>query len=150
MIVNDGSPAQAVPLSADAVVEQDVTFTGADLDAFARLSGDRAAVHFDPAFATTRGFPGRIVHGLLISSRFSRLMGMFLPGEESVILSLTLQYRRPIAVDTPVRFRIELERLVESVGAVVLKLSATSHGEVAAEGRAQCVLRTIPQAHDAD
>lgn len=150
MIVTDGTLAQALPLSADAVVEQDVTFTAADLDAFARLSGDRAAVHFDQAFATSRGFSGRIVHGLLIGSRFSRLMGMFLPGEESIIQSLTLQYRRPITIDTPVRFRIELDRFVESVGAVVLKLSASSDGEVAAEGRAQCVLRTIQQAQDAD
>lgn len=140
MNVSDATAAETVPVTEGARVEQEIIFSDADLEAFARLSGDRAAVHFDDAFAIARGFPGRIVHGLLISARFSRLMGMFLPGEHSIIQSISLQYRRPVLVSTTVVFSIEVERFVEAVGAVVLKLSATAGGAVCAEGRAQCVL----------
>ncbi len=140
MIVTDGTAALAVPVQANASVHQEVTFDQADLDAFARLSGDRASLHFNDTFAIERGFPGRIVHGLLIGSRFSRLMGMFLPGENSIIQTLSLQYRRPVTPGVAVTLSVEVERVIESVGAVVLKLSATSNGVVMVEGRAQCVV----------
>jgi 3-hydroxybutyryl-CoA dehydratase len=139
MIVTDGTPARALPVDAGAAVTQEVTFTNADLETFAALSGDRASLHFDDSFATARGYEGRIVHGLLIGARFSRLMGMFLPGENSIIQSLSLQYRRPVLVGMPITVSVEVDRFVESVGAVMLKLSATANGLVIVEGKAQCV-----------
>lgn len=146
MIVTDETLAQPVPVAEGARVEQTITFTVADVEAFARLSGDRAAVHFDEAFAISRGVSGCIVHGLLIGSRFSRLMGMFLPGERSLIQSVSLQYKRPVPVGATVTFAIEVERIIEAVGAIVLKLSATVAGTVCAEGRAQCVVAVEPAA----
>jgi 3-hydroxybutyryl-CoA dehydratase len=140
MIVTDDTPAHALPIDASAVVQQDVTFAVAAVDAFRQLSGDRASMHFDDGYAAGRGFPGRIVHGLLVGARFSRLMGMFLPGESSVIQSLTLQFRRPVLVGARLTMVVEVERIVEAVDAVVLKLSATTGGMLVVEGRAQCVL----------
>jgi 3-hydroxybutyryl-CoA dehydratase len=140
MIVTDDTPAQALAIDAAAFVRQEVTFAAGDVDMFAALSHDRASLHFDDGYAIARGYPGRIVHGLLIGARFSRLMGMFLPGEDSVIQSLNLQFRRPVSVGTRVTLSVEVEKIVEAVGAVVLKLSATADGVVLVEGRAQCVL----------
>jgi acyl dehydratase len=42
-----------------------LVLTGAMIDAFAELTGDRFAVHLDEAFARSLGFRGRIAHGLL-------------------------------------------------------------------------------------
>jgi 3-hydroxybutyryl-CoA dehydratase len=140
MIVTDDTPARALPLDVNASVRQAVTFAEADVEAFARVSSDRASLHFDDSYAVKRGYPGRIVHGLLLGARFSRLMGMFLPGENSVMQSVNLQYRRPVAVGATVMMSVEVERIVEAVDAVVLKLSATVEGIVVVEGRAQCVL----------
>src|SRR5712675_2734487 len=140
MIVTDETVAQALPLTPDASVRQDVTFTEADVDSFGRVSGDRASLHFDERYAIAQGFSGRIVHGLLLGARFSRLMGMFLPGENSVIQTLSLRYRRPVRVGTRLTMAVELDRFSESVGAVMLKLSATADGQVVLDGTAQCVL----------
>jgi acyl dehydratase len=50
------------------------TLTQADVDAFARLSGDENPVHVDPAFAARTPFRGRIAHGMLVLSLASGLM----------------------------------------------------------------------------
>lgn len=140
MTVTDDTPARALSVDAGAVVRQVVTFAAADVEQFASLSHDRASLHFDDAYAVARGYPGRIVHGLMIGARFSRLMGMYLPGENSVIQSLNLQYRRPLPVGAQAMLSVEVERVVEAVGAVILKLSAVADGVIIVEGRAQCVL----------
>ncbi len=44
------------------------TVSGADIDAFVRLSGDDNRLHTDDAFAREAGFTGRIAHGALVVS----------------------------------------------------------------------------------
>ena len=79
-------------------VEQDLIFTEGDVEAFRRLAKDHARIHADPEFARTQGFDGPIVFGFQIASRFSRLLGMYLPGEHSVIKSVQLDYRKPVLI----------------------------------------------------
>lgn len=42
-----------------------VTITGAMIDAYADLSGDRTPLHVDEAYATQSHFGGRVAHGLM-------------------------------------------------------------------------------------
>lgn len=42
--------------------------TAAHIDQFAAVSGDRYALHMDEAFAASKGFGGRVAHGLLVLS----------------------------------------------------------------------------------
>ena len=42
-----------------------VTFTRADLVAYAGASGDRNPIHWSPTFAEHVGLPGVIAHGML-------------------------------------------------------------------------------------
>jgi 3-oxoacyl-[acyl-carrier protein] reductase len=68
------------------------------VDKFADLSGDHNPIHMDAAFSKQRGFPGRLAHGMLAGSFFSRLVGMYLPGRDSLYLSQSLEFLKPIKV----------------------------------------------------
>jgi acyl dehydratase len=55
-----------------------VTIGQADVDTFARLSGDQQWIHVDPERAEREGLPGTIVHGFLTLSLVGRFWGELL------------------------------------------------------------------------
>lgn len=74
------------------------TFTAADVDAFAQLSGDFNPLHVDPDFGQRSQFGRCVVHGMLVASLLSRLVGMHLPGKRCLYLSQTLDFAQPVFV----------------------------------------------------
>ena len=52
----------------DRVATGEAEITGALIDAFAELSGDRFEIHMDDAAARAKGFASRVAHGLLVLS----------------------------------------------------------------------------------
>lgn len=60
--------------------ELEVTIAADDVAAFAKLSGDFNPVHMDESYAARSPAGGRVVHGILLSSYVSNLIGMHLPG----------------------------------------------------------------------
>ncbi len=68
--------------------------TGADIDAFAELSGDRNPLHMDAEFAQTAGYPDRIAHGMLLASWVSAALAQHLPGRGTVYLRQNLEFRQ--------------------------------------------------------
>src|SRR6476469_8174826 len=79
------------------------TFTADDSDKFARLSGDFSPRHVDAEYARSTEFEGRVVHGMLLASLFSQLVGMWLPGKHALYLGHDLSFRRPVLVGETVR-----------------------------------------------
>ncbi|MEO5331934.1 MAG: SDR family oxidoreductase [Magnetococcus sp. YQC-5] len=72
------------------------TFHDEDLDRFAALSGDYSPLHMDNDYAKAAGFEGRVVHGMLLASLFSNLIGMRIPGKHALYLASDLAFRRPV------------------------------------------------------
>jgi acyl dehydratase len=72
------------------------TITAADVEAFARFSGDRNPLHFDADFASRTRAGGLIVHGGLTTALFNALVAEVLPGPGSVFLHQEWDY--PAAV----------------------------------------------------
>ena len=69
------------------------------LDEFSRLSGDFNPLHMNSEFANSSSFGKRIAHGMLLSSFFSQLIGMKLPGKNALYFSQTLNFRSPCYID---------------------------------------------------
>ena len=114
-------------------------FTPERVDAFADLVGDHAPIHTDETFARSKGFVGKIVHGLFVGSIFSGLLGEELPGPRSVINSLLLKYRGPVPVGATVRYEAQVKQIVVAVGAVVLDLKASlEDGTLCISGTTTC------------
>jgi acyl dehydratase len=84
------------------------TFTTADVEAFADLTGDRNPLHFDVDFAT-RTQPGAlIVHGGLTTGLFNALVAEVLPGPGSVFLHQEWDYPAPAYIGDTVTAEAEV------------------------------------------
>src|SRR5471030_2966431 len=74
----------------------DVDVTAADVDAFSQLSGDRNPLHTSAEYARSTDYGQPIVHGAFLVALVSRVLGMHIPGERSVILSLSVRFPKPL------------------------------------------------------
>lgn len=116
----------------------DTQVSARELDQFIALSGDTNRLHADAAFARSRGYPDRVVHGALLSALVSRLAGVHLPGENCILHSLSLQFKVPVIVGARLRVEGVIDQLSDAVQAGVLKVSVTdlTTGRLAASGKA--------------
>lgn len=74
-----------------------------DIFAFADLTGDRNPIHLDVEEAKKVGFEDQVAHGMLVASSISKLIASDLPGEGSIYLSQTLEFRAPVYPGSIVR-----------------------------------------------
>jgi 3-hydroxybutyryl-CoA dehydratase len=144
LAVDDSAPVRRLTVDdlvvGDAVV-QVFTFGRAEREAFAGVANDRAPLHEDKRFAHAYGFRGPILQGLCVATRFSRLVGMYLPGEAAILERIDLKFRHPTYEGVPVTFRAEITRILRSMKVVRLAVSATCEGVVRVSGEAQCLIR---------
>ena len=66
---------------------------------FAKLSGDFSPIHINEDFAKSKKFKGKIVHGMLLASFLSRMVGMYLPGKHALYLSQSLEFHNPCFIN---------------------------------------------------
>ena len=73
----------------------DAAFTPEDARVFASLSGDINPLHVDEAYATAAGFPDSVLFGMLTSSLYSRLVGVYLPGKFALLQGIDIDFNSP-------------------------------------------------------
>lgn len=83
--------------------ELERSFSAQDVLAFAALSGDYSPLHVDSGYASGTEFGAQVVHGVLLASLFSQLVGMRVPGKHALYLGQDLTFRRPVLIDETVR-----------------------------------------------
>lgn len=113
------------------------TFGPDEVRLFAQLSEDFNPLHLDETFASETPFGRPIVHGLLLSSLFSGLLGQKLPGEGSVYLGQTLSFKKPIFVGEEVTAQVEVTQIREDKPIATLATRIFDcHGDLAVDGEA--------------
>lgn len=65
---------------------------------FGGITGDVNPLHLSEDFAKAKGYEGRVVYGMLTSSFYSTLAGVYLPGERSLVHSLEAKYLKPVYI----------------------------------------------------
>ena len=80
-----------------------INITESMVEKFSNLSGDLNPLHMDNKFAESSSFNKRIVHGMLLASFFSQLIGMKLPGKNALYFSQTLNFRSPCYIDDEIK-----------------------------------------------
>ena len=142
--VTDDTPSRRVAVADIAIgdsVIQSVVFTEQMMQAFAVVANDRAPVHNDPRFARAASFDAPLIQGLAVSTRFSRLIGMYLPGEGAILEKLELKYRRPTYVGQKLLYRCVVTRVLRPAAVVQLALSMGSDAGSHVTGICQCLVR---------
>lgn len=76
----------------------EVVITPEMQNAFCKITGDVNPLHQDEAFAKSKGYEGAVVYGMLTSSFYSTLAGVYLPGEKSLVHSIEAKYLKPVYV----------------------------------------------------
>jgi 3-hydroxybutyryl-CoA dehydratase len=118
----------------------DFHVTAQQMQQFAELSGDFNPLHTDDAFARSKGLEGAVVYGALMVAKVSQLIGMRLPGRDSVWASVSLDFRRPLYVGQAAQVEGVVTEVSESTGMVGLKLTVRAAGKVLAKGTAEVVV----------
>src|SRR5262249_16916083 len=105
---------------------------------------DFSPLHVDAEYAGTTEFGRPVVHGMLLASLFSQLVGMWLPGKHALYLGQDLSFRRPVMIGETVRASAR----VISKNAVTRTLTVSTEirnaeGKVVVSGTAKVKMRDV-------
>jgi acyl dehydratase len=118
-------------------------FTAEEVELFATLSTDKNPVHLDEAYSANTIFKKRIVHGFLVGSLISAILGNKMPGNGSIYLSQAMNFKRPVYLDDEVTCTVEITEIIPEKS--IYKLSTNcynSKNEIVIEGNA--VIKWMP------
>jgi 3-hydroxybutyryl-CoA dehydratase len=76
--------------------EFEATFTEEMAQEFARISGDVNPLHIDREYAKSVGFASPVLFGMLSSSLYSTLVGVYLPGKYALLQGIDIDFNSPV------------------------------------------------------
>ena len=92
----------------EVLLDRALSFSAAQIQRFAEVSGDANPLHVDDHAARAAGFEGRIAHGVLAAAELSRILGTESPGPGTIIGRLDLAFLRPLLADAPYRLVVRV------------------------------------------
>jgi 3-hydroxybutyryl-CoA dehydratase len=84
------------------------TISEFDIYQFAGITGDFNPMHINEEYADTTIFKDRIAHGLLTGSFISTVLGMKLPGPNSIYLSQSFRFTAPVKIGDTIHATVEV------------------------------------------
>ena len=125
------------PLKVGDKASRSKTFTEDDVKQFAGVSTDKNPIHLDAEYAKNTIFKQRIVHGMLVGSLFSGILGCDMPGEGTIYLGQTLSFKAPVPLNEQVTATVEVISIREDKPIATFKTTCVdSSGKVVIEGEA--------------
>lgn len=113
------------------------TISQEDVLAFSALTGDTNPLHIDEEFGRNSMFGKNIIHGMLAGSLFSNLVGMHCPGEKSLYMSQTLQFKLPLFVGETVTVKGTVIAKHDAIRLVTMKTEICRGSDVIVTGEAK-------------
>ncbi len=110
--------------------------TGADIQAFAEVTGDHNPVHLDEAYAASSQFGKRIAHGILSVGFFSTVLGTKLPGPGCIYMSQSAKFKAPVFINDTVRAVVEITAIEPEKKRVTLSTNAYVGDKLVTTGEA--------------
>lgn len=113
------------------------TFSDEDVRAFAQISGDTNPIHLDDRYAAQTRFGRRLVHGMLTASLLSATLANDLPGEGTIYLSQSLQFKAPVFIGDTITATVEVTAFRAERGIATLATTCTNQdGAIVLQGEA--------------
>jgi len=121
-------------------VKFEKVFTSQDVIDFAKTTEDNNLIHLDEDYAKDTMFGKRIVHGMLVASMFSKIFGTIYPGEGCLYYGQTLEFRKPVFLNTKIKAVATLMKFNEEKKIGVFKAEAfNEEGKLVINGEAKIV-----------
>ncbi len=108
---------------------------------FAEVSGDFNPLHMDEGYARKSPFRGRIVHGALVASFISCVLGNHLPGPGAVFAGMTMRFERPVRIGDKVIARATVTEVDVKARRVKLACACEVEGQTCMEADAEVIVR---------
>ena len=118
-----------------------ITITEKIVSDFSVISGDFNPLHIDENYAAKTKFKKRICHGMLLASFFSRLVGMYLPGESALYFSQSLNFISPCFINDKIVVKGEIIDKNHSTKIITVKTSIINQkNELILDGEAKVMI----------
>ena len=111
--------------------------TDEKIRAFAEISEDYNPIHLDEDYAKNSRFGRRIAHGAMISSFFSSLFAMQLPGPGCIYVSQNTQFKKPVFIDSKLFVEVEVIDIDKSKNRVYFSTHCFIDGAKVLSGTAE-------------
>ena len=108
--------------------EFEAVFTEQMARSFAEISGDVNPLHVDPEYAIRAGYAGPVLFGMLTSSLYSRLIGVYLPGRYALLQGIDLHFSAPCYAGDVLQVRGEVSFMSEAYRQLEVKSSIRGVG----------------------
>ena len=96
------------------------------MDKFLDISNDTNPLHIDEIYAKEKGFPNRVVYGLLTSSFYSTLVGVYLPGKYCILQGIDIQFSKPVYIDDSLNISGKVSYINEAYKQIEIKAVITN------------------------
>lgn len=113
-----------------------------DILSFSKLTNDYHPLHTDKNYALRNGFNDIIAHGLLLSSFSSALIGMKLPGKNTIIMNQSFDYLTPVYPNEELIITGVIEKINIRFSFVEIKVKIFNEKELKAKGSFMTKIRT--------
>lgn len=111
-----------VGLKASFDVRVDLTKMGKFFD----ISGDNNPLHLNDNYAKEKGFKSQVVYGLLTSSFYSTLVGVYLPGKYTILHGIAIQFSKPVYINDNLNIDGEVYYINEAYKQIEIKATITN------------------------
>ena len=120
-------------------------FTQDQVVHFAELTGDDNPLHLDAEYAATTNFKRPIIHGMLGATVFTKVLGTQFPGFGSVYLKQTLEFLRPMFVETEYKavFTIKSIQVEKHIAEIATEIVDVNTKKVVTRGVATMINEKI-------
>jgi acyl dehydratase len=108
------------------------TFSQADFDRFARLSGDANPIHVDPEFAGESRFGRTVAHGMLLLTVLRGLVGRLAP--EGRVIEQQVMFPAPTFTGEPMRFVARISGQSQGASTIELAVRRRADGVITCQG----------------
>ena len=120
----------------------DITITQSMVNDFAKLSGDFNPLHVDDEYAKSTKFQNKVVHGMLLASFLSQMVGMYLPGKYALYTSQSLEFKNPCFVGDEITVSSIITDKSNSTKIIKLESNITNHkNQILLHGEGRIIVR---------
>ena len=106
------------------------TISESDVYQFAGITGDFNPVHVNSEFANQTIFKERIAHGLLTAGFISAVLGMKLPGPDTIYLSQKVDFKSPVKIGDTITAEVEVLEKKDPKKIIRLRTIVKNHLDV--------------------